>query len=114
VNQTWWIPYAVLAYLHGLATTPLWAILPSLGFFCLLLFGADLTIAGLLSLLGLTYATTIAERAGLIPYAPIFRELPLVDGRISDPWVWSSMIWPVAVSAVPFVVFSFLLARDSE
>ena len=114
LNQTWWITYAVLAYLHGLATTPLWAIFPFLGFFCLLLFGAELTAAGVLSSLGLIYATTIAERAGLIPYAPFFRELPLVDGRVADTWMWSSMIWPVAVSAVTFVVFAFLLARARE
>jgi class 3 adenylate cyclase len=114
VNQTWWLTYAVLAYLHGLATTPLWAIFPFLGFFCLLLFGAELTAAGVLSSLGLIYATTIAERAGLIPYAPFFRELPLVDGRVADTWMWSSMIWPVAVSAVTFVVFAFLLARARE
>ena len=114
VNQTWWLTYAVLAYLHGLATTPLWAIFPFLGFFCLLLFGAKLTAAGVLSSLGLIYATTIAEQAGVIPYAPLFRELPLVNGRVADPWMWSSMIWPVALSAVTFVVFAFLLARARE
>src|SRR5262249_53594903 len=65
VNQTWWLTYAVLAYLHGLATTPLWAIFPFLGFFCLLLFVAELTAAGGLSSLWLIYATPSAARAGL-------------------------------------------------
>ena len=50
----------------------------------------------------------------MIPYAPFFRELPLVDGRVADTWMWSSMIWPVAVSGVTFVVFAFLLARARE
>src|SRR5262245_5584382 len=35
VNQTWWLTFGVLTYLHGLATTPLWTFFPFIGFICL-------------------------------------------------------------------------------
>jgi class 3 adenylate cyclase len=112
VNQTWWLSFGIIAYLHGLPTTPLWAIFPFLGFFCLLLFDARLTAAGALGALAVVYGTTVAERLGLIPYAPLFRDWPVLAGRIDDAWLWSSMIWPVALSGVTFVVFTFLLERS--
>ena len=87
MNQTWWLTYAVLTYLHGLATTPLWAIFPVLGLFCLLLFDPWLTAAGAVPCLLIIYATTVAERIGVLPYAPIFRDWPMVNGRIADPWL---------------------------
>src|SRR5262245_429914 len=114
VNQTWWIAFGVGAYFHGLATTPLWAVLPFLGFFCLLLFDARLTAAGVISSLLVVYTTTVAERLGWVPYGPFFREWPVVDGRIADAWLWSSMLWPAALSGVTFVVFWFILERSRE
>src|SRR5262249_50255102 len=91
VNQSWWLSFAWLAYLHGLATPPLWAIYPFVGFFCLLLFDARLTAAGVLSSLAFMYTATVLERLGHVPYAPLFRGSPMVDGRIADPWLYSSM-----------------------
>jgi class 3 adenylate cyclase len=114
VNQTWWLAFAFIAYLHGLVTTPLWAIFPFLGFFCLLLFGWQLTATGALSALAVVYATTVAERLGLIPYAPLFSDWPVLDGRIASSWLVSSMIWPAVLSGVTFVVFTFLLERANR
>jgi class 3 adenylate cyclase len=111
VNQTWWLALGSIAYLHGLPTTPLWTIFPVLGFFCLFLFDARLTAAGAVSALAVVYATTIAERLGLLPYAPLFRDWPVIDGRIANPWLWSSMLWPALLSAVVFVMLAFLIAR---
>src|SRR5262245_3346156 len=111
LNQSWWLTFAVQAYLHGLATTPLWLFFPVLGFFCLLLFDPWFTVAGAGSALAVVYATTIAERYGLIPYAPVFREMPFIDGRVAHDWLWSSMVWPPGLSVVLFVVFAFILQR---
>src|SRR5262245_41896080 len=109
VNQSWWLTFAVLTYMHGLATTPLWIFFPLLGLYCLLLFDATLTIAGALTALTVIYGTTIAERLGVLPYAPLFLE-PF-GKRVPNTWLWSSMLWPVAVSGITFVVFGFIFAR---
>jgi class 3 adenylate cyclase len=111
VNQSWWLAFAFIAYMHGLATTPLWVIFPFFGFFCLLLFDARLTAAGALSALAVIYALTVAERLGLVPYGPFFRDWPVVEGRVADTWLWWVMLWPVALSGVTFVVFAFILER---
>lgn len=111
VNLSWWLSFAILAYMHGLPTTPLWAVFMPLGFFCLLLFGPRLTATGVVSALSALYAATVAERLRLIPYAPLFRDWPVIDGRVANAWVWSGMTWPVLLSGVTFVVFAFILEQ---
>ena len=111
VNQSWWLTFGVLTYLHGLATTPLWTFFPFIGFICLLLFDEWVTAAGVVGALTVVYSTTIAERLGLIPYGPIFRSPPIDNGRVADTWLWSSMIWPPVIGCMCFVLFAFLLGR---
>jgi hypothetical protein len=100
---------AALGYLHGLATTPLWAVFPLLGFYCLLLFDTRIAITGIITGVVAIFASTIAERAGLLPYAPMFRSRPEVNGRVAAPWLWSSMPWPVVASGTAFLVFAHIL-----
>jgi signal transduction histidine kinase/DNA-binding response OmpR family regulator len=111
VVQSWWLTYAALAYLHGLATSPLWTVLPCLGFICLLLFDARLATPGFVTSVVVLYATTVAERLGVIPYAPLLPRGPFIGDRVADEWLWSSMIWPVVVSAIGFLMFAFILER---
>src|SRR5262245_17033028 len=70
----WWLVFALIAYLHGLATTPLWTVFPLLGFFTLLLFDLRVALSGILTALFFTYASAVGERLGLVPYAPVFSE----------------------------------------
>jgi serine phosphatase RsbU (regulator of sigma subunit)/anti-sigma regulatory factor (Ser/Thr protein kinase) len=109
VVVSWWLQYAALGYLHGLATTPLWAVLPLLGFYCLLLFDTRIAVTGIVTGVVVIFASTVAERAGLLPYAPMFRSWPEVNGRVAAPWLWSSMVWPVVTSGTAFVVFALIL-----
>ena len=53
----------------------------------------------------------MAERFGLIAYAPYFADRPEVGGRLADEWVISSTTWPAAASAVVFAAFSAILQR---
>src|SRR5262249_5030633 len=85
VNQSWWLAFGVLAYLHGLPTTPLWTFFPFLGFLCLLLFDEWVTAAGALGALAVIYATTVAERLDLIPYPPVFGRPPRTRRRVTNP-----------------------------
>src|SRR5262245_33995610 len=109
VVVSWWLQYTALAYLHGLATTPLWTVFPLLGFFCLLLFESRIAITGIVAGTVAIYASTIAERMGLLPYAPVFRSWPEVNGRVAAPWLWSSMAWPLVASSTAFLVFALIL-----
>jgi signal transduction histidine kinase/DNA-binding response OmpR family regulator len=111
VNQSWWLTFGVLTYLHGLATTPLWTFFPFIGLLCLLLFDEWVTAAGAVGALAVVYGTTVAERLGLIPYAPLFRSQPIENGRVADTWLWSSMIWPPVIAGVCFVIFGFIQGR---
>jgi serine phosphatase RsbU (regulator of sigma subunit) len=105
----WWLMFAWIAYLHGPATTPLWAVFPLLGFFTLLLFDLRLALSGMLSALVFIYMTAVGERLGLVPYAPLFSAWPMAGDRLSDEWFWSSMLWPVIASGVAFAAFVMIL-----
>jgi len=56
-------------------------------------------------------ATTLAERFGVIAYAPMYADWPQIDGRLTDAWVISSTTWPAAFSLVAFTVFALILTR---
>ena len=109
VMQFWWLGFAVIAYVHGLATTPLWTIFPFIGFYCLLLFDLRVALSGMVGCVVVLFGTTVAERLGLLPYGPLFSAWPEVGGRIADEWLWSSMTWPLILSAVTFSIFVLIL-----
>lgn len=116
-NLSWWLLFAWVAYLLGLATTPLWVVYIMLGFMCLLLFELPVAVTGIATSLGIIVAMTIAERLGLVGYAPYFAEWPEVNGRLATAWIISGITWPASVSIVTFVVFAVILRqarRQSE
>jgi class 3 adenylate cyclase len=114
ISQIWWLSLALATYMHGPATTPLWVLYPVLGLLSLLLFDARVAFTGFVSSLVFLFATAIAERAGLLPYGPIFSRLPIVDGRVENTWFWSSMIWPTLVSTLVFSIVALLVRRSRE
>ena len=114
VAQSWWIGLAVVTYLHGPVTTPLWVLYPTLGLLSLLLFDARIAFSGFGGSLVVLYAAAGAERMGLIPYGPMFAHWPETQGRIADAWLWSNMVWPGAVISVTFVMFAVLLRRSQH
>lgn len=114
VSQIWWLSLGLATYMHGPSTTPLWVLYPTLGLLSLLLFDARIAFSGFVASVAFLFATAIAERAGLLPYAPLFSRWPVVDGRVEDTWFWSNMIWPAAVSTLAFSVFALLVRRSRE
>ena len=112
VVQTWWLALAAVTYLHGPVTTPLWALYPTMGLVSLLIFDARIAFGGFAGSLLALYGAAIAERLGLVPYAPIFARWPEVHGRIADSWLWSNMVWPGAVISGTFVMFALVLRRS--
>ena len=114
VSQIWWLTLGLTTYMHGPATTPIWLLYPALGLLSLLLFDARIAFTGFVSSLAFLFATAIAERAGWLPYGPMFSRWPVTDGRVEDTWFWASMIWPTAVSALVFSVVALLVRRSRE
>jgi class 3 adenylate cyclase len=114
VSQIWWLSLGLTTYMHGPATTPIWVLYPALGLLSLLLFDARIAFTGFVSSLAFLFATAIAERAGWLPYGPMFSRWPVTDGRVEDTWFWASMIWPTAVLALVFSVVALLVRRSRE
>src|SRR5262245_26518237 len=114
VSQIWWLSLGLATYMHGPSTTPLWVLYPTLGLLSLLLFDARVAFSGFVASLALLFATAIAERAGWLPYGPVFSRWPVTDGRVENTWFWSTMIWPAAVSALVFSVVAVLVRRSRE
>ena len=110
-NQSWWLLFAWGAYLVGLVTSPMWVLYIMAGFFCLLLFDLSVAVSGMATCLIAIVATTLAERLGVIAYAPLYAEWPQIDGRLTDAWVISSTTWPSAFSLVAFTLFAVILTR---
>lgn len=111
-NQSWWIMFALLAYVNGLVTSPVWVVFVFIGFCCLLLFDARVTAAGVATSLALIAVTTLAERAGALPYGPLYTAWPEIDGRLDDAWVASYTIWPALFSVVIFFLVAAILNRS--
>lgn len=114
VVQLYFILWAAAAYLHGLPTSPFWVVFPLLAISSLLLFDMRVAVAGIVTALAISFGTTILERAGAIPFAPIITEKAFADGHPPDAWIWPSMIWPPITSLAAFGVFAFVLNRSRE
>jgi class 3 adenylate cyclase len=110
-NQSWWLLFAWAAYMVGLVTSPLWVLYIMAGFFCLLLFDLPIAVSGMATSLATIAVTTVAERLGLIDYAPMYQGWPEVDGRLTDAWVISSTTWPAVFSMLAFALFAMILMR---
>ena len=108
---SWWLLYAWAAYLVGITTSPLWVAFAMFGFLCLFLFERRVAVTGIVTGMVIIHATAIAERLGWIPYAPYFNAWPEVDGRLSNEWVISNMLWPTATLLAALSMFEFILAR---
>ncbi len=114
--QFWFVCFTLDLYAIGPYTSPfgmLLLVFPVLGF---IVFGVRPVTAGLVTFGLLLVASTLAERAGLIPYAPLFVASPLVDGRPHTSWILSLGAIPLFASAMILAIFAIVIAqwRDRE
>jgi serine phosphatase RsbU (regulator of sigma subunit) len=112
VVVVWWVTAAMGVYLHGPATSPVLVLFPLIALTSLLLFDPRIATAGFAVGIALIAFTTLGERAGLLPYAPIFATFPVVDGRIADTWLYSTLTWTTLGSVGVFSVFARVLRRE--
>jgi len=114
LNMQWlWLLTAASMYLFGPVTTPLWLIFALLGFYSLLCLDAAIVAPAVVTSGIVVFGTAIAERVGVLPYAPLLTGFPVnPDGRIANPWFWSNMLWPATALVVSFGVFDFIIRRS--
>jgi len=114
--QYWFICYALSLYAIGPYTSPfamLLLIFPVMGF---VVIGVRKVVYGLATFAALLVASTVAERLGMIPYAPIFVPSPLAGGRPYTSWILSLGVIPLPGSAWILAIFAYVVHqwRDRE
>lgn len=105
VTQLHLLWLAVSAYALGPLTTPVLGLIITAIFLAALLFSRGVVLAGLGSTLSVLVAATVAERAGAIPYAPLFAAAPAAGGRLSDSFAAGT-----GLAALAMLLFFTLLA----
>jgi len=85
--QFWFVQAAFWSYILGAFTDLFCGMALFVGTVSLLaVLGTRVTSAGIASFLAVILATTAAERAGVLPYAPFFSEAPYRAGELSTFW----------------------------
>jgi class 3 adenylate cyclase len=101
-----------LAYFFGSHTT-LFAGLSLLGgaAYGFLMFGRGPTYRGIAVWVAIVLTTSIAEQAGHLPYAPMFREAPWQNHRLSTAWFVAPGATDLVSMLVILVVLDFITTR---
>jgi len=86
---SWWLGHLTSVYTATMAMS-----LAS----CFMMFEPRPVLAGVATFLAIVLGTTLAERLGWIPYAPLMATAPYAHGRLADSWFWG-------VGGIAFVSF---------
>ena len=113
--QSYCIATAIISYAMGPMTNPWGALfLVASGTAGLIIFDRAVALWGLGTYLTILTGTTLAERLGYIPYAPIFSAPPYIDGRLSNAWVFLMGGGTLAISAAFLLLLDYIIARQRE
>jgi diguanylate cyclase (GGDEF)-like protein len=113
--QLYAISNAVLIYCVGPFTSPLWLILLGAGMIGFLVFERRAVLLGLASLLLIEAAATLAERVGLIPYAPLLARPPYsAPGRPAGSWMAYMGGVTFGATIIIWALFAYIITRWRE
>lgn len=103
---------AVFGYMLGLITTPYGYVVLIGGILVSLpLFGRGATLFGIATWTTISAVLVVLEQDGVIPYAPLLRSSPIVDGHLSTTWLVG--ISSITVTATLLTtVFAFYMIRQ--
>jgi diguanylate cyclase (GGDEF)-like protein len=115
-NQFWYACFFLDMYAIGPYTSPFVMLILLAAVFGLLVFPLQPVLLALATFTGLLVGSTIAERAGIIPYAPLIASSPLHHGRPFTSWILSLGAIPLIASAVVLGLFAIVIGqwRDRE
>jgi PAS domain S-box-containing protein len=111
-SQIWWLATAMSAYALGPVTTPILGLLLLGGVVSTMLFPLRVALPAMGSGMSILVATTVAERAGRIPYAPLLEAAPVIDGRLSTEYVVATSTVAFAVIVASFILSSYIVERE--
>lgn len=111
-NQIWWVSTAASAYGLGPVTTPALGLLLLGGVVSTMLFPRRVVIPAMASGIFILVVTTVAERANLLPYAPLFGAPREIDGRLSTEYVVATSTVALLVIVASFVLSSYIVERE--
>lgn len=110
-----WISDAVMGYGMGILAPAFWVVVLGVSMLQLLVFGARYTYPGLAASAAILTGTTIAERMGVIRYAPIFAHAPYYDdGRPVALWLAAMTGTSVAIGVVVIACAHLFIRRWQE
>ncbi len=115
-NMIWWVWTSISVYGLGPLTTPVIGLLLLGGSVSIVLFSRRVIVPAMASGLSILVVTTLAERAELLPYAPLFRAHPGIGGSLPSEYVVGTSIVALVIVVTAFLVISYLVegARARE
>ncbi len=105
------VSLAVASWTMGLVTTPFALALLGALVVGLLLFRRRAVLLGALTSGVLLLGASIATMLGLVRYAPLYRRVPLEDGRIATWWHIEMLLIVVLTISLVVGIFLYVLAR---
>jgi diguanylate cyclase (GGDEF)-like protein len=113
--QLYAISNAFFIYCIGPYTSPLWLVLLGAGMIGFLVFPRRAVLLGLASLLLIAGGTTLAERLGLIPYAPLIARHPYsAAGRPVGFWMAYMGGVTFGATVIMWALFAYIITRWRE
>ncbi len=113
-SQLWWVFGSLIVYAAGPVTTPALGLLIVFGLLGSLLFPPRVVLPAMVSGLIVLVSTTVAERMGMIPYAPMFDDLPQVGGRPPDAYVIGTGLVALVVLVASLLIITSIAERDRK
>ncbi len=115
-NQFWYLCFFIDVYAVGPFTSPFIMLFLLAAVFGFIVFPLRPVVLSLGTFTALLVTSTIAERLGFIPYAPLIADNPLEAGRPHTSWILSLGVLPLLASALVLGLFAYVVAqlRDRE
>jgi diguanylate cyclase (GGDEF)-like protein len=115
-HQFWYVCFALSVYAVGPFTSPFAMLFLLAAVFGLIVFPLRPVVLSLGTFMGLIVLSTIAERLGLVPYAPLMGDSLLVEGHPHASWILSLGLIPIIASALVLGIFAYVIVqwRDRE
>lgn len=110
-TQFWYVCFFFSIYAVGPYTNPFAMQFLLAAVFGLMVFPHRPVFLGLGTLGALLVVSTIAERAGMIPYAPLMNAFRDESARLHTTWILSLGVIPLLASTLILAMFSYVIAQ---
>jgi PAS domain S-box-containing protein len=104
---SWWLGICGVAYVLGPITSPAWIAVVIGGVANLLLFPRRVALLGIGLGMTVIVASLVGAIAGLIPYAPVFADSPIVASQVALPYTIGNTIASVVATLIIFGIMGY-------